>query len=287
MVNRISRLCFAILVLGSSGLTLAGVEYSDKYLHRSDEMVRFDKAYRAGLNDGTTTIIYSGDSDQTKPSNRGETPSHQTSSTRSPAMNPPCDCADDASGRQAAPSVDAESGSGYANTAPRSLPVKKADPAESEEVPRVGDRSERYQETLEYLRRAKKAYEKESGVDQVEESSDHGASIASDDEKPPIPLTPYELDPDFVRNQEVNVEIPAGTIEEIARQMMPRGWRVRLSSSDEDLKTSRFEFISSDPRDIALRKLLRGTGLGFKYFFDLKSPTGMASPLLVISEVKS
>lgn len=56
---KISIAYLGLALTVSSSVSVAGVEYQDTNLHRSDDLVRFDRAYRAGLQDGTTTIIYS------------------------------------------------------------------------------------------------------------------------------------------------------------------------------------------------------------------------------------
>lgn len=301
----------AALVILPATSVVADVEYSDNYLHRSDEMVRFDRAYRAGLSDGTTTIIYNepkqgdeaGEGANGRPAIDAEVrPSAPAAERRESVVQNPC-CAEDA---QQEPDQ-SDSGLNSKLTAPRGAPVARSAPIEPEGELSLEERLKALEEARAKIRESRELYRQyaghpdPSGMDQpatLDPSADcdcneepkyaprlqPGKNVISADM---APLTPYELDPDFVRNQEINVEIPSGTIEEIAAAAMPRGWRVRVSSTDGELKEARFEFISSDARDKALRKLLHGTGLGFKYFFQLKDEQGNPSPLLLISDLNS
>lgn len=323
----------AVLTISASP-TFAGVEYDDTNLHRSDEMVRFDRAYRAGLDDGTTTIIYSESKapgalpDQPASSNRMKdhrtegqhlaerqsAPKRRADSstsispayeyddsipeklqdeslaekrkypTRSGSYNydgtrrNDCDCADDK------------------RMAPRSEPIARSERAQHFEESTMREKLDAVRKARELLRnsRTNGSVHDEVVADKEPKGKgrygsetprliEHSVEVTEDS----APLGPYEIDPDYVRNQEVSVEIGAATIEEIATELMPRGWRVRLSTADQEIHESRYEFVSSDPREVALRKLLIGTGLGYKMFFKLKDEHGNPSPLLVISEVNS
>lgn len=320
----------------SSVSAAAGVEYNDQSLHRSDDLVRFDRAYRAGLQDGTTTIIYSnndgpgsvpegfekhsndqqrmGRSEQRPAAEKryaatDNDPSYQSKSYQNDdqydvpeKMQDPSLAekrryptrSDQYSEDQLSDDCNCESGK---STAPRSEPVTPSKTAEPRTEPTMREKIEAVRQARELLRKSR-----QKGVDPEVAEIDAGSTSEDDkygSETPRLmenaqapsaeeaPLTPYELDPDYVRNQEVSIDVGAATIEEIASRIMPRGWRVRLSTSDQDAHEAKYEFVSSDPREVALRKLLLGTGLGYKMFFDLKNDHGKPSPLLVISEVNS
>lgn len=323
----------------SSVTATAGVEYDDQALHRSDDLVRFDRAYRAGLQDGTTTIIYSGggtdDGALNKRRDRFEGGSRATEDQPYPGGNNrdnrdryagnfeqqgdretdhareydiPEKMQDPSRAEERRyPNRSDRYGESQWNdncdcdegkpTAPRSRPVTPSVPVEPETEATMRDKIEAVRQARELLRRSRSdgdfADVETDGLLRPEPSSEYGSDTPRliDHAKtvtPNVaPLTPYELDPDHVRNQEVSIDIDAATIEEIATAIMPRGWRVRLSTSDKEVHEAKYEFVSSDPREVALRKLLLGTGLGYKFFFNLKNEQGKPSPLLVISEVKS
>lgn len=336
MVNIAKWLVPALLATSASSVS-AGVEYDDTYLHRSDEMVRFDRAYRTGLKDGTTTIIYTEEAEPKKvpdigkktiagvspdstvaevdqvPGEPSNAPSDEYQLSEWPDLDK--DSHTNQGGKTASSGSDQKSPStdfddpyrnnGRANSgadstdvecdcdneqgrAPKSRPVTKSRVAQP-------DMGQSMEEQLEAVRKARELLRQSQGSNVAASSPstevDQGTPrIPAEDSSTPLaeaPLTPYELDPDYVRNQEVNVDIPAATIEEIAQRLMPRGWRVRLSTADADVHAAKYEFVSSDPREVALRNLLRGTGLGYKLFFDLKDEYGDPSPLLVISEINS
>jgi hypothetical protein len=87
-----------------------------------------------------------------------------------------------------------------------------------------------------------------------------------------------------VQNGKVNIELQAGTVEEIAKAVMPINWRVMVDVTDSKILQRRFQFISSKPREQVLNDLLRPLGLQHHYFFDLVDDQGKHSPLLVISQ---
>lgn len=95
---------------------------------------------------------------------------------------------------------------------------------------------------------------------------------------------PLDLEPVAIQNGRIAVEIAAGTVEEIAIALMPPDWRVMVDVKDQSILERRFQFVSTKSREQALRDLLKPMGLQHQYFFDLKDPSGMASPLLVISK---
>lgn len=96
------------------------------------------------------------------------------------------------------------------------------------------------------------------------------------------------LDPTVVLNETVKVEFQASTMEQIARGIMPAGWRVEVEfSSRPELAERRYQFISTDPRDLALRKLtgsVRDSRVRFAYFWDLLDDQGNPSPMLLITD---
>lgn len=96
---------------------------------------------------------------------------------------------------------------------------------------------------------------------------------------------PADLEPIEIQNGKVAVEIAAGTVAEIATAIMPGDWRVMVDVKDQTVLQRRFQFVSTKSRDQALRDLLQPVGLQHQYFFDLKDPSGVRSPLLVISKL--
>lgn len=97
------------------------------------------------------------------------------------------------------------------------------------------------------------------------------------------------IDPVVVLNEAVNVEYQSATMEQIAIGIMPTGWRVQVEFSQRpELAERSYQFISTDPRDLALRKLtgsVRDTRVRFAYFWDLTDPaTGKPSPMLLITD---
>lgn len=96
------------------------------------------------------------------------------------------------------------------------------------------------------------------------------------------------IDPTVVINERVRAEYQAATIEEIARGLMPEGWRVQVEFHNRpDIAERRYQFISTDPRDLALRKLtgsVRDANVRFAYFWDLTDAGGNPEPLLLITD---
>lgn len=96
------------------------------------------------------------------------------------------------------------------------------------------------------------------------------------------------LDPTVVLNEPVKAEYQSATMEEIARGMMPQGWRVQVEfSARPELADRRYQFISTDPRDLALRKLtgsVRDARVRFAYFWDLTDANGNPAPMLLITD---
>lgn len=96
------------------------------------------------------------------------------------------------------------------------------------------------------------------------------------------------IDPTVVMNGTVSVEYEAATIKEIVTGMMPVGWRVEVDfRKHPQLLSRRYQFISTDPRDLALRQLtasVRDARVRFKYFWDLKDAQGNPSPMILLSD---
>ena len=96
------------------------------------------------------------------------------------------------------------------------------------------------------------------------------------------------IDPTVVLNEAVKAEYESATMEEIARGMMPPGWRIDVEfSARPELAERRYQFISTDPRDLALRKLtasVRDARVRFAYFWDLTDANGNPSPKLLITD---
>lgn len=96
------------------------------------------------------------------------------------------------------------------------------------------------------------------------------------------------IDPTVVLNEPVKAEYQSATMEEIASGMMPQGWRIQVEfSSRPELAERRYQFISTDPRDLALRKLtasVRDARVRFAYFWDLTDSNGNPAPMLLITD---
>ncbi|MGP0171092.1 hypothetical protein ACSVIJ_04340 [Pseudomonas sp. NCHU5208] len=96
------------------------------------------------------------------------------------------------------------------------------------------------------------------------------------------------IDPTVVLNTPVSVEYEAATLKEIVTGMMPEGWRVETDfRKHPELNTRRYQFISTDPRDLALRELtgsVRDARVRFKYFWDLKDAQGNPNPMIILSD---
>lgn len=96
------------------------------------------------------------------------------------------------------------------------------------------------------------------------------------------------IDPTVVLNEPVKAEYQASTMEEIARGLMPHGWRIQVEfSARPELADRRYQFISTDPRDLALRKLtssVRDARVRFAYFWDLTDANGNPAPMLLITD---
>lgn len=96
------------------------------------------------------------------------------------------------------------------------------------------------------------------------------------------------IDPTVVLNEPVKAEYQSATMEEIASGMMPQGWRIQVEFSNRpELAERRYQFISTDPRDLALRKLtasVRDARVRFAYFWDLTDSNGNPAPMLLITD---
>jgi len=96
------------------------------------------------------------------------------------------------------------------------------------------------------------------------------------------------IDPTVVLNEPVKAEYKSATLEQIARGLMPQGWRIQIDfSTRPELVERRYQFISTDPRDLALRKLtssVRDARVRFAYFWDLTDANGNPAPMLLITD---
>lgn len=96
------------------------------------------------------------------------------------------------------------------------------------------------------------------------------------------------IDPTVVMNGTVSVEYEGATLKEIVVGIMPKGWRVETDfRKHPELLTRRYQFISTDPRDLALRQLtgsVRDARVRFKYFWDLKDGQGNPNPMILLSD---
>lgn len=97
-----------------------------------------------------------------------------------------------------------------------------------------------------------------------------------------------QIDPTVVMNERIKAEFQGATMYEIARSIMPESWRVQVNfHTRPELAERRYEFISTDPRDLALRKLtgsVRDAKVTFAYFWDLTDAGGNPEPLLLITD---
>lgn len=96
------------------------------------------------------------------------------------------------------------------------------------------------------------------------------------------------IDPTKVLNEPVTVEYQGATIKEIVTGIMPVGWRVTTDFAKRpELETRRYQFISTESRDVALRGLtgeIRDARVRFKYFWDLKDPQGNPEPMILLTD---
>lgn len=101
-------------------------------------------------------------------------------------------------------------------------------------------------------------------------------------------VTLERIDPTVVLNETVTAEFQSATIKQIVESIMPVGWRVKTDLSVvPELNTRRYEFYSTDPRDLALRKLtmsVRDARVRFQYFWDLKDNSGNPSPMILVTD---
>lgn len=103
-------------------------------------------------------------------------------------------------------------------------------------------------------------------------------------------VTLERVDPTVVLNEPVTAEYQGATIKEIVTGIMPVGWRVKTDFTVKpELENRRYEFVSTDARDLALRKLtssIRDVKVSFAYFWDLTDEQGNPSPMIVITDNK-
>ncbi|WP_236043054.1 hypothetical protein [Pseudomonas arcuscaelestis] len=96
------------------------------------------------------------------------------------------------------------------------------------------------------------------------------------------------IDPTVVMNEPVTAEYQAATIKEIVSGIMPSGWRVQTDFNRKpELEIRRYQFVSTDARDLALRHLtasVRDAKVRYQYFWDLKDPEGNPSPMILLTD---
>lgn len=96
------------------------------------------------------------------------------------------------------------------------------------------------------------------------------------------------IDPTFVLNEQVSVQYQGATLKEIVIGIMPAGWDVQTDfTKRRELETRRYQFISTESRDVALRALtseIRDARVRFKYFWDLKDPQGNPAPMILLTD---
>lgn len=96
------------------------------------------------------------------------------------------------------------------------------------------------------------------------------------------------IDPTFVLNEQVSVQYQGATLKEIVIGIMPAGWDVQTDfTKRRELETRRYQFISTESRDVALWALtseIRDARVRFKYFWDLKDPQGNPAPMILLTD---
>lgn len=96
------------------------------------------------------------------------------------------------------------------------------------------------------------------------------------------------IDPTFVLNEQVSVQYQGATLKEIVIGIMPAGWDVQTDfTKRRELETRRYQFISTESRDVALRALtseIRDARVRFKYFWDFKDPQGNPAPMILLTD---
>lgn len=101
-------------------------------------------------------------------------------------------------------------------------------------------------------------------------------------------VTLERIDPTVVLNEPVSAEYQGATLEEIARGLMPVGWRVKADFTKKpELYTRRYEFVTTDSRDVAMRKLVssvRDARVRFQYFWDLTDQAGNPAPMIILTD---
>lgn len=94
------------------------------------------------------------------------------------------------------------------------------------------------------------------------------------------------IDPTVVLNEAIEAEFAGATLREIVTSIMPEGWRVEVEFSKKpELEIRRYQFISTDPRDVAIRRLLssvRDARVSHQYFWDL-TKDGEPAPMILLS----
>ena len=90
-----------------------------------------------------------------------------------------------------------------------------------------------------------------------------------------------------VKKQSISIEAHGVTLTELLSQIMPSNWRVLIDIKDKSIQAKRISFISTQPRDIALKEITRSLNLEYRYYFNLKDELGMPSPLLVVASAST
>jgi hypothetical protein len=108
-----------------------------------------------------------------------------------------------------------------------------------------------------------------------------------------VNLAKQTIIPAKVMNEQISVTATnenVGTLKEITKMIMPSSWIVNESYKEgSKLHTQRFEFMTTDRRDSALRSLYSGVEtdkVRFKYFWDLVDKDGYPAPVILITDHK-
>jgi len=143
----------------------------------------------------------------------------------------------------------------------------------------------REQTELDYLAKMKEAREEgDRYIDEAKNSARNKIELITQKN------IQRNLDPVKVRTDPVNVDISAGTIEEICEALMEAPWECRIDFSRKpELAYARLKFTSTDPRDLAFQDLMQsipGVRVRHQYIFDLLKD-GKPAPILMISDRKT
>jgi hypothetical protein len=101
-------------------------------------------------------------------------------------------------------------------------------------------------------------------------------------------VTLERIDPTVVLNEPVTAEYQGATLQEIVQGIMPVGWRVKTDfGTKPELLNRRYDFVTTDARDVALRKLtgsIRDARVRFQYFWDLTDSSGNPAPMVILTD---